>query len=157
MLSWSTWEMSQHSWWLCGSFTRIHARDSSQNAKKESQTSPFLRLELTQVCSLFFHPLGFVCCVLCVRKEMWNTTGRRWEKPLDDRMAMSSLGDWDSGGRPVVYCHNSHLNNLNIIASMRLISKENDSIRISKQWALPGAVGQTNHGWLLQEYQKVLR
>ena len=56
-------------------------------------------------CSLFFHPLGCVCCVLCVRKEMLNTPGRRLEKPLDDRMAMSSLGGWDSGGRPAVYCH----------------------------------------------------
>ena len=36
---------------------------------------------------------------------MWNTPGRRWEKPLDDRMAMSSLGGWDSGDRPAVYCH----------------------------------------------------
>ena len=30
---------------------------------------------------LFFHPLS---CVLCVRKEMCNAPGRRWEKPLDD-------------------------------------------------------------------------
>ena len=29
---------------------------------------------------------------------MWNTPSRRWEKPLDDRMAMSGLGGWDSGG-----------------------------------------------------------
>ena len=32
---------------------------------------------------------------------MWNTPGRRWEKPLDNLMAMSGLGGWDSGGRPV--------------------------------------------------------
>ena len=67
----------QCSWWSYGIFARIHARDSSQNAWKVSQTSPFLRLELTQVrvCSLFFHPLGCLCCVLCVRKEMWKTPG----------------------------------------------------------------------------------
>ena len=29
------------------------------------------------ICSLFFHPLGCVCCVLCVRKEMWNTRDER--------------------------------------------------------------------------------
>ena len=77
-------KISQHSWWLRENFARIHARDSSQNARKVSQTSPFLRLELTQfrICSLFFHHLG---CVLCVRKEMWNIPGRKWEKPLDDR------------------------------------------------------------------------
>ena len=58
--------MSQRSGWLCGNFAQIHARDSSQNARKVSQTSPFLRLELTQVrdvCSLFFHPLRCVCWV----------------------------------------------------------------------------------------------
>ena len=67
----------------------------------------FLRLELTQVraCLFSFLPLGCVCCALCVRKEMWNTPGWRWEKPLDDLMAMSSLGGWDSGDRPAVYCH----------------------------------------------------
>ena len=27
---------------------------------------------------------------------MWNTAGQRWEKPLEDRMAMSSLGGSDS-------------------------------------------------------------
>ena len=42
--------------------------------------------------------------VVCVRIEMWNTLGRRWEKPLDDLMAMSSLDGWDSEGRPAVYC-----------------------------------------------------
>ena len=46
---------------------------------------------------LFFHPLGCVCCVLCVRKGIWNTPSRRWEKPLGDLMAMSGLGGWDSG------------------------------------------------------------
>ena len=47
-------KMSQHSWWLWGNFARIHARDSSQSARKVSQTSPFLSLELTQVrISLF--------------------------------------------------------------------------------------------------------
>ena len=29
---------------------------------------------------------------------MWNTSGRRWEKPLDDLMAMSGLGGRDSRG-----------------------------------------------------------
>ena len=36
---------------------------------------------------------------------MWNTPGQRWEKPLDDLMAMSGLEGWDSEGRPAVYCH----------------------------------------------------
>ena len=36
---------------------------------------------------------------------MWNTPGRRWEKPLDDRMAMSGLGGWDSGGQPALFCY----------------------------------------------------
>ena len=58
---------------------------------KVLQTSPFLHMELTQVHAcffvlLFFHPLGCVCSVLWVCKEMWNAPGRRWEKPLDDRM-----------------------------------------------------------------------
>ena len=58
-----------------------------------SQTSPFLHFKLTQACLfvlLFFHPLG---CVLCVRKEMCNTPGRRWEKPQDN----SDGHEW---GRP---------------------------------------------------------
>ena len=38
---------------------------------------------------------------------MGNTPGQRWEKPLDDQMAMSGLGGWDCGGRPAVYCHTS--------------------------------------------------
>ena len=53
---------------------------------------------------LFLHPLSCVCHVSCVRKESWNTIGRRWEKPLDDLMAICGLRVWDSGGRPVVYC-----------------------------------------------------
>ena len=100
--------MSQHSWWLCGNFARIHARDSSKNARKVLQTSPFLCMELTHVCVylfFFFHPLGCVYCVLCVRKAMWNTPGQIWEKPLDDLMAMSGLGGWDSGDWPPVFCH----------------------------------------------------
>ena len=50
---------------------------------------------------LFFYPLGCVCCGLCVHKEMWNTSGQRWEKPLDDLMAMSgfrSLRQWGPAG-----------------------------------------------------------
>ena len=99
--------MNQHSGWLCGNFTQIHALDSSQNARKMSQTSPLLRLEWTQVrvCSLIFHPLGCVCYVFCVCKVMWNTLGQRWEKPLDNLMAMSGLGVCDSGDWPAVYCH----------------------------------------------------
>ena len=82
------------------------AHRCTESYAKVSQTSPFLRLELNQVrvfvYSLFSHPVG---CILCVRKEMWNTPGRRWEKPLNDQMAMSGLGSWDSGGRLAVYCH----------------------------------------------------
>ena len=47
-------KISQHSGWLWGKFVRIHAPVSSQNARKVSQTSPFLRLELTQVCICLF-------------------------------------------------------------------------------------------------------
>ena len=36
---------------------------------------------------------------------MWNTPGQRWEKPIDNLMAMSGLGSWESGGQPAVYCH----------------------------------------------------
>ena len=79
----------------------------TESYTKVSQTSPFLRLELIQVrvCSLFFHPLGCVCYILCVRKEMWYTPSRRWEKPLEDLKALSGLGGWDSGNLSAVYCH----------------------------------------------------
>ena len=80
----SSQEMSQHCLWLCGSFAQIHACDNLQmhgELHKNVTNSLLLHLELTQVrvCSfvLFFHPLG---CVLCVRKEMCNAPGRRWEK-----------------------------------------------------------------------------
>ena len=57
-------------------FVREHVQISSQNTV--SQTSYFLRLELTQVrvCSfvLFLHPLG---CALRICKEMCNVPGRR--------------------------------------------------------------------------------
>ena len=101
-------KMSQCSWWLCGNFTWTHACNSSQNARKASQTFSFLHLEFMIVCSLFFHPLSCVYCVLCVHKEMWKTPGQRWEKPLDNLMAMSSLGGWDSQGQTMVYCHRYH-------------------------------------------------
>ena len=59
---------SQHSCWLFGKFAQVHARDSSQNARKVSQTSPFLRLELTQVCDCVLFPctLSVVYIVFCV-------------------------------------------------------------------------------------------
>ena len=97
--------ISERFWWLCGNFSRIYACNISYNARKESQTSPFLRLGLTlaRVCLFsFLHPLGCVCCVLCVRKEVWNTPDRRWEKPLDDLMGMCGLGGSDSGDRPAL-------------------------------------------------------
>ena len=104
--------MSQRSWWLCWNFARIHARDSLQIHEVLSKSvTNFSLLALGVNPSpwlfvlLFFYPLSCVCCVLCVRKEIWNTPGRRWEKPLDDLMAMSGLGGWDSGVRPAVYCH----------------------------------------------------
>ena len=91
--------------WL--EYTLLIACRCTESCKKVSQTFPFLGLELTQVrdSSLFFHPLGWVCCVLRVRKEIWNNLGRRWETPLDELMAMSGLEGWNSGGRPAVYCH----------------------------------------------------
>ena len=100
--------------------TLVIACRCRESCTKVSQTSPFLRLELTQVhvclfvCSLFFLPLGCVCCVLWVRKEIWNTLGRRWEKPLDDLMAMSGLGSWDSGSRPAVCCDKQFYSTSNI-------------------------------------------
>ena len=73
-------------------YTLVIAR-CTEIHRKLSQTSLFLRLELTQVHAcfflLFFHPLGCVCCVLCVYKAMWNAPGWRWEKRLDNQMAMS--------------------------------------------------------------------
>ena len=67
--------ISQHSRWLCGNFARIQACDSPQMHRKlhkVSQISSFLCLELTQVrvCSLFFHSLGWVYCVLCICEEI---------------------------------------------------------------------------------------
>ena len=85
-------------------YTLAIACSCTESSTKVSQTSPFLK-QIVIVCSLFSHCLGCVCCVLCVRKEMWNTTERWCEKPLDDRIAMSSFGGWDSRGRPAVYCH----------------------------------------------------
>ena len=103
--------MSQRSWWLCGNFARIHARDCSQKHRmlgkyhKLPPSCASSKHKSVFDCSLFFHPLGYVCCVLCVLKEMWNTPGRRWEKLLDELLAMSGLRGWDSGDRPAVYCH----------------------------------------------------
>ena len=39
---------------------------------------------------------GLCMLFLCVHKEIWNTPSWGWEKPLNDRMAMSGLGGWDS-------------------------------------------------------------
>ena len=73
-------KMSQHFWWLCGIFPRIHAHNSSQNAGKVSQTSPFLHLELTQVrvCLfvLFSSTHSVVYVVFCV-------SVKKCEIPLD--------------------------------------------------------------------------
>ena len=64
----------QRSWWLCGNFARINSRNSPQISQKWSQTSHFLRLELTQVRDslffFFFHPLGCVLlCLVCFVKQ----------------------------------------------------------------------------------------
>ena len=66
-------KMSQRSLWLCGNFARIHAPDSSQNARKVSQTSLFLRLVLTQVrvCSLS-STLLVVYIVFCVSVKKYE-------------------------------------------------------------------------------------
>ena len=93
--------MNQRSWWLYGNFARIHARDSLQKDKKLGKCHKLLpscawsKPKSVFDCSLFFHPFACVCCVLCVRKEMWNTPGWRWEKLLDDLMI--GLGGWDRG------------------------------------------------------------
>ena len=62
-----------------------------QNTRKEPKTSPFLRFWLTQFCAclFFFPPLTVVYFVSCVCKAMWNAPDRRWEKLLNDLMAMS--------------------------------------------------------------------
>ena len=67
----------------CGSFTRIHTRDSLQKHGEQHKVLDFyfLRLELTQARD-FLPP--FRLCILCVGKGMWNTPGQRWEEPLDD-------------------------------------------------------------------------
>ena len=55
---------------------------------------------------LFSHPIGCICCVLSVCKEMWIAPGRRWEKPLDDRMAMSWFKEVEIVGvGQRAYCH----------------------------------------------------
>ena len=56
---------------------------------------------------LFFHTLGWECCGLCIRKEMWNTPGRRCGKWLDNLIAIIRLSGRDSGGWPAVCCHTS--------------------------------------------------
>ena len=57
---------------------------------KKCHRLPSLVLGADHVCSfvLFFQPLG---CALRICKEMCNTSGRRWEKPLDESLAMSGL------------------------------------------------------------------
>ena len=87
--------MSQRSWWLCRNFARTYARDSQMHRKPHKSVINFSLLALGANLSpclfvlLFFYPLACVCCVLCVCKAMWNAPGQKWEKPLDDRMAMS--------------------------------------------------------------------
>ena len=97
--------ISQYSWWLCGNFTRIHTHNSPQMHRKlHKSLTNFSLLVLGANPSpwlfvlLFLHFFSCVCCVWCICKEMWNTPGHRWEKPLDNWMTMSGLGGWDSGG-----------------------------------------------------------
>ena len=75
--------------------------------EKVPKPSTFVRLELTQVrACLFFLPLSVVYVVLCVCKAMWNAPGRRWEKPLDNRMAMSWFKEVEIVGTGQrVYCY----------------------------------------------------
>ena len=72
---------------------------------------------------------------------MWNTPGRRWEKPLDDLMVMSGLGSWDSGGRSAVYCHNIDEN----IRPIFLLGKF--SSNGSKQKSLENSPSLENISW----------
>ena len=87
--------MSQHSWWLCGNFAQIHARDSLQmHGELHKSASPFLRLELTQVCDCLFSfsstlSVGFCVSVKNVKypwPEMRETTrqsdGHEWFRRL---------------------------------------------------------------------------
>ena len=97
-----------------GGFVRISlvytfaiAHRCTESYTKVSQTSSFLRLELTQVhvCLLSFLPPSRLCMLYSMFfKEIWSSPGRRWEKPLNDRMAMIGLGGWDSGVSQRVYC-----------------------------------------------------
>ena len=62
--------MSQHSWWLCGNFARIHTRHSSPMHRKLCKSvtnfSPFFHLELTQVHVCLFHfPPPSRLCMMC--------------------------------------------------------------------------------------------
>ena len=71
--------MSQRSWWLCGNFAWIHTRDSPQKHRMlgKCQTSPFLCLELTQVCSFFSSTLSVVYVVSVKKCEIPLAGGER--------------------------------------------------------------------------------
>ena len=81
----------------------------TESCTNVSQTSPLLRLELTQArvfVLLFFHTLGCVFCVLIKKCEIpWAGDEKNH---LSILMAMSSLVGWDSGDRLAVYCHSSY-------------------------------------------------
>ena len=68
--------MSQHSWWPCRNFARIHAHDNQMHRRPHKSVTNLSLLVLganPSPCSfvfLFFYPLGCVCCALCVCKAM---------------------------------------------------------------------------------------
>ena len=75
---------------VCWCFARVHGHVSPQKHWIHKSVTDLSLLALGANPSpwlfvlLFFHPLGCVWCGLCVGKEMWNTPGQRWGKPLDD-------------------------------------------------------------------------
>ena len=85
--------MRQRSWWLCRNFARTHACNSQMHRIPYKSVTNFSLLALganPSPCLLFFSfTLSVVYVVLCVCKAMWNALGKRWEKPLDDWMAMN--------------------------------------------------------------------
>ena len=69
-------------------FVQVHARDRHRSTECEKSVKNFSHLTPRanpNISSI----LSCLCGVLCVCKAMGNTSGRRWEKPLDDWMAMS--------------------------------------------------------------------
>ena len=79
-------------------YTLALAHRWTESDAEVSQTSPFLRLELTQACLfvLFSSTLAIVYVVFCVSLK-------KCEIPLAG--LRETTRGWDSGDRQAVYCH----------------------------------------------------